>query len=138
MAGGKIDIKDDQVLTALNNGLAEATAMSSLTPYIAWERVRKVLAHYHIHIPRAYLEGSDGNEVVPVSQFGLKFGETNDGDIVVNDEMPYFLYFEWEMNDKGTYTIFAEIVNEEDLDEILDDYDDEDDFEEEDEDEEEK
>lgn len=127
MAGGNIDIEDPQVLTALNAGLAEATMSSSITPYVAWAKVQKVLATYHIFIPNTFLEGSDGNEVVPINQFGKRFGQTNDGDFVVRDESDLFLYFEWEMTERGTFKIFAEIVNGDDLDEILDDYEDEDD-----------
>jgi hypothetical protein len=125
MADGKIDIEDPQVLVALNTGLAEATMSACQTPYIAWAKVQKVLATYHIFIPNAFLEGSDGHEVIPINQFGKRFGQTNDGDFVVRDESDLFLYFEWEMNERGTFKVFAEIVNGDDLDEILDDYDEE-------------
>jgi hypothetical protein len=122
MADGRVDINDPQVLVALNASLAEATMSASITPYTAWSRVRKVLAIYHIHIPNPLLRGSDGNQVIPISQFGNKFGQTNDGDTVVNDTSPFSLYFEWEMDDRGLFKIFAEIVNQDDLEEILDDY----------------
>lgn len=123
MADGKVDIEDPQVLVALNAGLAEATMTSAITPYVAWGRVQKVLATYHIFIPNSFLEGSDGHEVVPINQFGKRFGQTNDGDFVVRDESDLYLYFEWEMNDSGLFKVFAEVVNGEDLDEILADYD---------------
>lgn len=125
MADGKIDIEDPQVLVALNAGLAEATMTSSITPYVAWARVQKVLATYHVFIPNAFLEGADGHEVMPINQFGKRFGQTNDGDFVVRDESDLYLYFEWEMNDSGLFKIFAEVVNSEDLDQILSDYDEE-------------
>lgn len=125
MADGHIDIENPQVLVALNAGLAEATMKSCITPYVAWAKVQKVLATYHIFIPNTFLEGADGNEVVPINQFGKRFGQTNDGDFMVRDESDLFLYFEWEMNESGLFKIFAEIVNGNDLDEILDDYDDE-------------
>ena len=108
MADGRVDINDPQVLVALNAGLAEATMSASITPYTAWSRVQKVLAIYHIHIPNPFLRGSDGNQVIPISQFGNKFGQT--------------LYFEWEMDSRGLFKIFTEIVNQDDLEEILDDY----------------
>lgn len=122
MADGRVDINDPQVLVALNAGLAEATMSASITPYTAWSRVQKVLAIYHIHIPNPLLRGSDGNQVIPISQFGNKFGQTDDGDTVVNDKSPFSLYFEWEMDSRGLFKIFTEIVNEDDLEEILDDY----------------
>ena len=123
MADGKIDIEDPQVLVALNVGIAEATMSSSITPYVAWARVQKVLANYHVFIPNAFLEGADGHEVTPINQFGKRYGQTNDGDTVVRDESDLFLYFEWEMTESGLFKIFAEVVNGEDLDEILADYD---------------
>ena len=122
MADGRVDINDPQVLVALNAGLAEATMSASITPYTAWSRVQKVLAIYHIHIPNPLLRGSDGNQVIPISQFGNKFGQTDDGDTVVNDRSPFSLYFEWEMDSRGLFKIFTEIVNQDDLEEILDDY----------------
>lgn len=125
MADGNVDLKDPQVLVALNAGLAEATMSSAMTPYVAWAKVQKVLAYYHVFIPNTFLEGADGNEVVPITQFGKKFGQTEDGDFVVNDESNLFLYFEWSQNERGRFTIFAEVVDEEDLDEILNDYDEE-------------
>lgn len=123
MADGKVDVEDPQVIVALNAGLAEVTMTSSITPYVAWSRVQKVLALYHIFIPNNFLEGSEGNEVVPLNQFGKRYGQTNDGDFVVRDESDLFLYFEWEMNETGLFKVFAEVVNGEDLQEILDDYD---------------
>lgn len=123
MADGKIDIEDPQVLVALNVGIAEATMSSSITPYVAWARVQKVLALYHVFIPNTFLEGADGHEVTPINQFGKRFGQTNDGDTVVRDESDLYLYFEWSMTEGGLFKIFAEVVNGEDLDEILTDYD---------------
>ena len=126
MADGKVDITEPQVLVALNACLAEATMSAAITPYVAWSRVQKVLATYHIYIPNPLLLGSDGNRVIPISQFGNKFGQTNDGDTVVNNVSPFSLYFEWEMDNRGLFKIFAEIVNQDDLEEILNDYNNED------------
>lgn len=123
MAGGIVDIKNPATLDAMNSSVADVTASPSLTAYIAWERVAKVLATYHIPLPKVFLEGSHGNQVIPVSQFGKKFGMTDQGEVKVNDESGMFLYFEWQMTDMGDYDVFAEVVSEDDLREILDDYD---------------
>jgi hypothetical protein len=125
MADGKVDINDPQVLAALNTELTEVTSANTQTPYIAWVKVQKVLALYHIHIPNGFLEGTDGNEVIPLNQFGKISGQTNDGQITTNTEVSLFLYFEWLMDEDGSFSIFAEVVDEKDLKEILADYDNE-------------
>lgn len=124
IANGKIDIDDPQVLVTLNAGLSEVTAVPCMSPYNAWARVQKVLAAYHIFIPNSYLEGSIGHEVLPLNQFGKRFGQTNDGDFVVRDETDLYLYFEWEMTLSGKFKIFTEVVNGEDLNRLLADFDD--------------
>jgi hypothetical protein len=130
MAGGNVDLNEPQVLTAMNAELAELTAEDTQTPHIAWARVQKVLATYHVFIPNGFLEGPDGNEVIPLNQFGKISGQTNDGKILTNNEVELFLYFEWAMAEDGRYTVFTEVVDEKDLKEILSDYDSEEQLEE--------
>jgi hypothetical protein len=48
-------------------------------------------------------------------------GMTNDGTVVVKNYDPYYIYFEYQMNDRGSFDIFCEIVEESELQEILDD-----------------
>lgn len=124
-AAGKIDLKNGDVLDGMNGALAEVTFEPTLTPYIAWEKVIKVLATYHVFMPKTFLEGSHGNHVAPVFQFGEKMGMTDDGVVKTHTDTDLFLYFEWLENEEGQFEIFAEVVNEEELAEILKDYDDE-------------
>lgn len=124
--GGSIDINDDAVEDAINRYLSAVTARSVVTPYIALEKIRKILAYYKIFIPQTvFLEGDEGNEVFEISQFGDKMGMTDDGEVKVNDSDGLYLYFEWMMNEEGLFDIFSEIVDEEELDELLADFDDE-------------
>lgn len=122
MAGGKIDLNNESVLDAMNSALADVTASPSLTAYIAWGRVAKVLATYHVPLPKTFLEGNRGHEVIPINQFGNKMGMTDDGKVVVNNESNLFLYFEWQQNDMGDFDIFAEVVTSVDLPELLKSY----------------
>jgi hypothetical protein len=86
------------------------------------EMIRKVLAPFSIFPPQTnFLDGDSGHEVFPISQFGNKMGMTNDGTVVVKNYDPYYIYFEYQMNDMGSFDIFCEIVEESELQEILDD-----------------
>lgn len=124
--GGSIDINDEAVVDAINRNISSVTASACVTPYVALEKVRKILAYYKIFLPQTvFLEGDEGNEVFDINQFGEKFGVTNDGEFKEKNSDGLYLYFEWMTNDDGMIDIFSEIVDEEELDEILADFDDE-------------
>lgn len=147
---GKMDVADASVRDNINTLLTGALMSCTLTPYIALEKVRKVLAYYHISIPgTSFMEGDRGIKTFDVEQFGLKFGMKNDGQIVnfnsVDKDMThgahidgenfnYFtapgtedtdekfhIYFEYKMNDKGLFDVFSEIVTDDELEDLLDD-----------------
>lgn len=119
---GVIDIRDSAVRDGLNQQLAGVTAGKFVTPYIAFERVCKALANFHIFPPRTtFLEGDSGAVNFRVDQFGAKFGQTDDGRIVANPEIPFHLYFEYRQSDCGMFMIFCEVVDQDELDEIMDD-----------------
>jgi len=132
---GLVGIEDSATRDYLNALLAGITAGHFLTPYIALERVSKVLANYQIFPPRtSFLEGDSGSAIWPVNQFGGKFGMNNDGEVGYAPTSDYSIYFEYRMSDAGMFVIYCEVVNQEELDEILADvedemnYDDEDDI----------
>lgn len=152
-ARGVIDIEDSSVRDGLNSQLAGVTASKFVTPYIALERVTKALANYHIFIPRhSFLEGDSGMLVWPINQFGIKFGQQDNGEFVQNGEVlkdtskgvepegednkvipvpnkevdrPFSVFFEYRQSDCGMFNVFCEIVSQEELDEILADLEDE-------------
>jgi hypothetical protein len=124
--GGSIDIKDSAVEDAINRYISAVTAKSCVTPYIALEKVRKILAYYKIFLPQTvFLESDEGHEVFEISQFGDKMGMTDDGEVKVKNEDGLYLYFEWMMNEEGLFDVFSEIVDEDELDELLEDFDEE-------------
>lgn len=124
--GGSIDINDEAVVDAINRNISAVTSVACVTPYIALEKIRKVLAYYKIFLPQTvFLEGDEGNEVFDVSQFGQKFGVTNDGEFKTKNSDGLYLYFEWMTNDDGLIDTFSEIVDEDDLDELMSDFEDE-------------
>ena len=119
---GFVGVDNGPVRDNINIHLASVTARPHATPYHALEMVRKVLAPFSIFPPQTnFLDGDSGHEVFPISQFGNKMGMTNDGTVVVKNYDPYYIYFEYQMNDRGSFDIFCEIVEESELQEILDD-----------------
>jgi hypothetical protein len=119
---GVIDIRDSSVRDGLNQQLAGVTSGKYVTPYIAFERVCKALANFHIFPPRTnYFEGDSGAVNFRIDQFGSKIGMTNDGAVVANPETPYHLYFEYRQSDCGMFMIFCEVVDQDELEEIMDD-----------------
>lgn len=123
---GIIDINDEDVRDNINALLNGVTDRNSPTPYTALEHVKKVLANFHIFLPRTpFLEGDSGYEVWPVNQFGEKVGMDDDGQFKKASDSPHFMYFEWQMCDDGTFKIFSEIVNQSELDELMSDVEDE-------------
>lgn len=121
---GAISIKDPTVLDAINSNLEVSTSCVFRTPYNALEEVRKVLAYYKIFLPKGvFLDQNHGNDVFEVSQFGEKMGMNNNGEVVTASDSPLFVYFEWSLSEKGMYDVFAALVDQTELDEILADYD---------------
>ena len=121
-SNGVIDVRDSAVRDNINKLLAGATSGRFLTPYIAFERVCKTLANFHIFPPRTtFFEGDSGAVNFAINQFGFKMGQTDDGRVITSDEDPHHIYFEYRMNDYGMFEIFCEIVDQSELEEILDD-----------------
>lgn len=125
-SNGVIDVRDSAVRDNINQLLAGTTNGRFLTPYIAFERVCKTLANFHIFPPRTtFFEGDSGAVNFAINQFGFKMGQTVDGRVVTAEEDPHHVYFEYRMNDSGMFEIFCEIVDQSELEEILSDLEDE-------------
>jgi hypothetical protein len=123
---GFVGVDNGPVRDNINLILANVTSSSYATPYHALEVIRKAVVPFHISLPATnFLDGDSGHEVFNINQFGEKVGMTNSGDVVTKDSSPYYLYFEYSMNNKGSFDIFSEIVNADELEEILADIEDE-------------
>lgn len=119
---GKIDINDSAVRDTVNSMIEGVTAHCFLTPYIALERVSKVLANFHIYLPKyTFMEGDSGLATFPVHQFGEKVGMTNDGQVITKATSPYTLWFEYQMNDQGKYEVFCSVVDGDELRDLMSD-----------------
>lgn len=122
-ADGGVSINDPTVMDAINSNLEMATSCAYRTPYNALEEIRKMLAYYKIFLPKGvFLDQNHGNDVFEVSQFGEKMGMNNSGEVVSASDSPLFVYFEWTLNEKGMHDTFACLCTQDELDEILADY----------------
>lgn len=118
---GVIDVHDHAVRDNINAFLNGELAGCVVTPYIALNKANKVLANFHIFLPKApYMEDNHGVHVFPIVQFNRAAGMKNDGSVVTKVGSPYSLFFEWKRNEKGMFDVFAEIVTEEELSDLLD------------------
>ena len=117
---GFVGVDNGPVRDNINIHLTSVTARPYATPYHAMEMVRKVLAPFSIFPKHTnFLDGDSGHEIFEINQFGDKMGMTADGSVVVKNADPYFVYFEYAMNDMGSFDIFCEIVTEEELSDII-------------------
>lgn len=117
---GRMDIKIPEVRDNLNTLLTGMTEKNYQNPSYALEKIRKAVANFHIHIPKfKFDDGDDGYAVFEINQFGQKMGMTDDGQFVKNMNDGLYLYFEYRLNDTGNFNIFAEVVDEAELNDLM-------------------
>lgn len=117
-----IDINDPDTLDQVNAWLEATTEGTFHTPYVALERVRKVLGSVHIAIPATYFLVDNPISVWEVHQFGEQSGVDEKGEQITTPEATLFIYFEYDMNEDGYYTTFATLATADELDDLLDAY----------------
>lgn len=119
-----LSITDNDAVGGLNALIARATNRAFVTPYIALENIQKIFAQHFIFLPKHSLnDGDQGNLIFHLDQFGSVVGQTDTGEFNLTPDSGLYFYFEYSLNENGFYEVFAEIVDEVDLEEILQDYD---------------
>jgi len=119
------DIHNQETLDLANAAIAEVTDQVFANPYSALERVRKVLNIFSINLPAyRFMEGETGNTVFDINQYGIQSGIDSNGEKIVTPDADLFLYFEYQLNTEGLYEVFGEIVDQDNLQDLLDDYED--------------
>lgn len=119
-----LSITDNDAVGGLNALIARATNRAFVTPYIALENIQKIFAQHFIFLPKHSLnDGDQGNLIFHLDQFGSVVGQTDTGEFNLTPDSGLYFYFEYSLNENGFYEVFAEIVDEDDLEEILQDYD---------------
>lgn len=95
---------DLQVRTEINRALeAEIDSTVMMTPESGVQRMRKVLSRYSIDFPAFEDLDTDGDESIYELDAGV------------------YLYFIYYLTDDGNYEFYAELTNDEGIEEILSD-----------------
>jgi hypothetical protein len=111
-----VGLDQEETRDEINDNLYAALEPNFLNPYVAWIRASKLLALYGIALPRVIFDDiMDGEEVVAISQFGNKHGETDEPD------GEYYFYFSYGIGEDGNYECYAVVTDEKGLDEIVSD-----------------
>lgn len=120
LSNGSIDIANESVRDEINGYLSAVATRPCITPYIALNKMRKVLAHFHIYLPkRAYMEGKHGVEVWEIHQFGHKMGMTDQGEFIKSTPCKYYLFFHYHLMG-SMYFVEAKIVDNDELEKKMD------------------
>lgn len=79
-----------------------------LSPYSGIQLIRKVLSRFSLNLPALYDIEPEGDEIIEtLDQFGIK------------SEKEYHIYILYYLSDDGTYEFYAEVVDDETLDDIF-------------------
>jgi hypothetical protein len=115
LSNGSIDIEKESVRDELNGYLSSIATRPCITPYIALNKMRKVLAYFHVYLPkRSYMEGKHGIEVWSINQFGDKMGMNDQGEFVKSVPAKYHLFFHYHLLGSHYY-VEAKIVDDSEL-----------------------
>lgn len=125
-----------RIFTEINHRLIVELNEVILSPEQGIQKVRKVMHRYALDMPVLYDLDPMGDEyIIELKQFGQAHGATIFGDYttgteVINTNPDAYLYFIYYLTDDGHYDFHAEMIREDDIDEILsDDEDDEEELE---------
>lgn len=90
-----------------------------LSPELGFERIRKILHSHGIDLPAILdLDPEEGEEVFEVNQFGTPYGPLPSGQY--GEIRPsFYLYVYYFLNDDGYYDFFAQIVDENELEDYV-------------------
>lgn len=96
---------DADLLESVNDALVEGLENTFFSPENGIQMIRRVLAEYNLQMPVLYGADPDGEETA----------------IEIQPEL--FLYLIYSINDNGNYEFYAELTDDEGLDELLSDED---------------
>ena len=131
VADGGLDISKPAVRAAINAAIAGVVSQPAVTPYVVFNRLSKLLAQYHIVLPKRFLEGDKGVEVFEVKQFGHKMGMTDSGEFVNEVPSTHYLFLQYGILSPfgityakpvvgGMFKVMARLVDKEELDKLMD------------------
>ena len=104
-----ISVLNPNVVTEVNFRLRNELNEIMLTADQGIQKIRKTLHRYGFDLPAVYEPDREGDElVIELNQFGF-------------DDLDCNIYILYYMNDKGIYEFYAEIGDDERMDELLSD-----------------
>ena len=117
---GSISISNPRVRAEINYRLDGELDDIFLSPESGIQRVRKVLHRFSLDMPALYDADAEGDEIViRLDQFGRVIDFTN---LISNKvEEIFYLYLIYYLTDDGRYEFYAELTDEEGLNEIMSD-----------------
>ena len=117
---GSISISNARVRAEINYRLDGELDDIFLSPESGIQRVRKVLHRFSLDMPALYDADAEGDEIViRLDQFGRVIDFTN---LISNKvEEIFYLYLIYYLTDDGRYEFYAELTDEEGLNEIMSD-----------------
>jgi hypothetical protein len=126
------DVLTPKVFAEVNHRLIVELNDMILSPENGIQKIRKTIHRYGMDLPALYEPDPLGDElIISLWQYGQAHGVTTNaifstGDDVVNRQPDAYLYIIYYMTDEGRYEFFAEMVKEEDLEDIINQEEDED------------
>ena len=131
VADGGLDIDKPAVRAAINAAIAGVVSQPAVTPYVVFNRLSKLLAQYHIILPRKFLEGDRGVEVFEIRQYGHRMGMTDSGEFVNEVPSTHYLFMQYGIISPfgityakpvvgGMFSVMARLVDKAELDKLLD------------------
>ena len=131
VADGGLDIEKPAVRAAINAAIAGVVSQPAVTPYVVFNRLSKLLAQYHIVLPKKFLEGDKGVEVFEIRQFGHRMGMTDSGEFVNHVPTTHYLFLQYGIITPmgvtyakplvgGMFRVTARLVDRVELDRLLD------------------
>ncbi len=131
VADGGLDIEKPAVRAAINAAIAGVVSQPAVTPYVVFNRLSKLLAQYHIVLPKRFLEGDKGVEVFEIRQFGHKMGMTDSGEFINHVPSTHYLFLQYGIISPfgvtyakpvvgGMFKVTARLVDKVELDQLLD------------------
>jgi hypothetical protein len=112
-----VSISNVKVRSEINLALGKELNEIILSPVTGIQKIRKVLHSYHLDIPALYELEPEGDEVViEMNQFGVIFDYNKPEN---EDNESYYLYILYHLTDDGYYEFYAQVTDEEGIEDIM-------------------
>jgi hypothetical protein len=117
---GSISISNPKIRAEINYRLDGELDDIFLSPESGIQRVRKVLHRFSLDMPALYDADAEGDEIViELDQFGHVLDFTH---LIPNKIEPtFYLYLIYYLTDDGRYDFYAELTDEDGINEIMSD-----------------